>query len=297
MMMSPQRCIRRRYSQIATVVKAKTSGRCLEYVGQFRDSHVRCDAVDADYAPTLCGRTTRVRRRGTSQRSTLGRPSIPATRGIRALRERSPSTSASRRRCHCSCRPPTRTPSTPGSRQVDAPCVPHGVMETHVHQERVGPINEDGGACQRAAMRKHVLTCLIDPASARCRWIRVASEVDELESGSSVPTRWMNSPSRNSKRSRSETAISAGSIRSSHAAGCLQHHDLTPVQTSRHERNQRGRIRAVTSRSPRLSAYGASAGTNCPTAASTSGSSATSAAAISAWSAGEPCPAPAWSRR
>ena len=61
--------------------------------------------------------------------------------------------------------------------------VPHGVMEAPVHQERIGPIDEDGGACQRAVERKHALTCLVDPAPARCRRIRVAGEVDELELG------------------------------------------------------------------------------------------------------------------
>src|ERR1700752_3073417 len=34
-------------------------------------------------------------------------------------------------------------------RDIDAPRVAHGVMETRVHQERVSPIDEDRSACQR----------------------------------------------------------------------------------------------------------------------------------------------------
>ena len=56
-------------------------------------------------------------------------------------------------------------------------------MEARVHQERIGPIDEHGGTCQRAVERKHPLTRLVDPASARCLGVRVAGEVDEFGLG------------------------------------------------------------------------------------------------------------------
>ena len=56
-------------------------------------------------------------------------------------------------------------------------------MEARVHQERIGPIDEHGDTCQWAVERKHPLTRLVDPASARCLGVRVAGEVDELELG------------------------------------------------------------------------------------------------------------------
>ena len=57
------------------------------------------------------------------------------------------------------------------------------MMEAPVHQERIGPIDEDGDACQRAVKGKHVLTSLVDPAPARCLRILVPGEVDVLELG------------------------------------------------------------------------------------------------------------------
>src|SRR6267154_2620397 len=33
-------------------------------------------------------------------------------------------------------------------REMDAPSVPHGVMEAPIDQERIGPIDEDGDACK-----------------------------------------------------------------------------------------------------------------------------------------------------
>ena len=56
-------------------------------------------------------------------------------------------------------------------------------MEARVHQERIGPIDEHGGMCQWAVERKHPLTRLVDPASARCLGVRVTGKVDELELG------------------------------------------------------------------------------------------------------------------
>ena len=69
-------------------------------------------------------------------------------------------------------------------REVDAPRIGHGVVETRIHQERITAINEYGGACRWAVRWQHPFTFHVDPTPAcRCRVAVRTGEIDELDLG------------------------------------------------------------------------------------------------------------------